>query len=194
MKQSLLERNVGSSDVLDKQEVLPAPRLPSYHPTAWTFVNRVLDLVDTLTGGRAGWLQRFFIYAFIGGCAALVNMAIFYLAFYIVALPVNEPVHNVIASVLAAEISIIANFVPNDFLTFRHLPGHQRSWGTRCLRFHITSASGIVLTFVIQFTISHVSHMQPIIAQAIALMLVLFYNFSVHHLFTYRHIKSATPG
>lgn len=194
MKQSLLEHDLESSASLGRQETPLAPRLPSYHPTAWAFVNRVLDIVDTMTGGRAGWLQRFFIYSFIGGCAALVNMAVFYLVFYMIALPVSEALHNVIASAFAAEISIIANFVPNDYVTFRHLPGHQRSWSERCLRFHITSASGIVLTFVIQFTISHWLHMQPIIAQAIALILVLFYNFSVHHLFTYRHVKPATLG
>jgi putative flippase GtrA len=191
MEQSLLEHNLEDSDSLVMQEVAPAPRLPSYHPTAWAFVNRVLDIVDTITGGRATWCQRFFMYAFIGGFAALVNIAVFYLVFYVIALPVNETIHNVIAAVLAAEIAIMANFVPNDFFTFRHLPGHRRSWVARCMRFHITSVGGNVLTFVIQFTISHLLHMQPIIAQAIALILVLFYNFSFHHIFTYRRVKPA---
>jgi putative flippase GtrA len=192
MERSLLEHNLEDPDSSDKQEgppAPPAPRLPSYHPTAWAFVNRVLDIVDTLTGGRAAWFQRFFMYAFIGGFAALVNMAVFFLVFYVIALPVNEPIHNVIASVLAAEISIMANFVPNDYFTFRHLSGHKRSWVARCMRFHITCVGGILLTFVIQFSISHLSHMQPIFAQAIALILVLFYNFSFHHIFTYRHVK-----
>jgi putative flippase GtrA len=191
MEQSLLEHDLEDSDSLVMQEVAPAPRLPSYHPTAWAFVNRVLDIVDTITGGRAAWCQRFFMYAFIGGFAALVNIAVFYLVFYVIALPVNETIHNVIAAVLAAEIAIMANFVPNDFFTFRHLPGHRRSWVARCMRFHITSVGGNVLTFVIQFTISHLLHMQPIIAQAIALILVLFYNFSFHHIFTYRRVKPA---
>ena len=191
MEQSLLEHDLEVSDSSVMQEVAPAPLLPSYRPTAWAFVNRVLDIVDTITGGRAVWCQRFFIFAFIGGCAALVNMAVFYLVFYVIALPVNEPIHNVIASVIAAEISIMANFVPNDFFTFRHLSGHQRSWVARCIRFQITSISSNILTFVIQFTISHSLHMQPIIAQAIALILVLFYNFSFHHIFTYRHVKPA---
>lgn len=192
MERSLLEHNLEDPDSLVLQKVPsapPAPRLSSYRPTAWAIVNRVLDIVDTITGGRAAWFQRFFMYAFIGGFAALVNMAVFYLVFYVIALPVNEPIHNVIASVLAAEISIMANFAPNDFFTFRHLSGHQRSWIARCMRFHITCIGGIVLTFVIQFAISHLSHIQPIIAQAIALILVLFYNFSFHHIFTYRHVK-----
>lgn len=191
MEQSQLERNLENPDSLVLQEVPSAHFLPSYHPTAWAFVNRVLDIVDTITGRRAVWCQRFFMYALIGGFAALVNMAVFSLVFYVIVLPVNETMHNVIASVLAAEFSIMANFVPNDFFTFRHLSGHQRSWVARCMRFHITCVGGNVLTFVIQFTISHLLHMQPIIAQAIALILVLFYNFSFHHIFTYRHVKPA---
>ncbi len=139
MEQSMFEQNLEEHGPLVMQEVPSVPRLPSYHPTAWAFVNRVLDIVDTKTGGRAAWCQRFFMFAFIGGFAALVNMTVFYLVFYVIALPVNE--------------------------------------------------GGNVLTFVIQFTISHLLHMQPIIAQAIALILVLFYNFSFHHIFTYRHIK-----
>ena len=191
MEQSLLERNLEVSDSLNVREVPPAPRLSSYQPTAWVFVNRVLDIVDTRTGGRAAWCQRFFMFACIGGCAALVNMAVFYLVFDVIALPVNETLHNVIASVLAAAISIIANFVPNDFFTFRHLSGHQRSWFARCVRFYITAIGGCVLILVIQFAISHLLHTRPIIAQAIALIVVLFYNFSFHHLFTYRHVKPA---
>jgi putative flippase GtrA len=191
MELSQLEHNLEDPESLVMHEVPPAPRLPSYNPTAWAFVNRVLDIVDTITGGRAAWFQRFFMYAFIGGFAALVNMAVFYLVFYVITLPVNELIHNVIASALAAEISIMANFVPNDFFTFRHLSGHQRSGIARCMRFQITCIGGIVLTFVIQLAISHLLHMQPIFAQAIALILVLFYNFSFHHIFTYRQVKPA---
>jgi putative flippase GtrA len=191
MKPSLLEQNPEVSESSDVQVVPVAPRSPSYQPTKWAFVNRVLDIVDNVTHGRAGLCQRFFMFAFIGGIAALVNIAVFYIVFDVIKLPVNESIHNVIASVFAAEISIMANFVPNDFFTFRHLPGHQRSWLARCLRFHITSVGGSVLTFVIQFSLSHLLPVHPIIAQAIALLIVLFYNFSFHHIFTYRHIKSA---
>src|SRR5260370_38198087 len=110
-------------------------------------------------------------------------MAFFYLVFDVIAQPVNETLHNVIASVLAAAISIIANFVLNDFFTFRHLPGHQRSWLGRCVRFYITAIGGCVLLFVIQFSISHLLHWRPIIPHAMTLIVELFYHFFVHHLF-----------
>lgn len=193
MKQSLLEQKQEVVHSSATQETAPASSLNSYQPTRWAFVNKVLDIVDALTGGRAGWVQRFFMFAFIGGCAALVNMAVFYLIFDVIAQPSNATIRNVIASIFAAEISIMANFIPNDFFTFRHLAGHQRSWWARCLRFHMTSVGGAVLTFVIEFSLSHLLTVRPIFAQAIALIIVLFYNFSFHHIFTYRHLKHA-PG
>lgn len=173
-----------------------APRLPSYRPYPWTFANRVFDVIDNVTGGRAGVCQRFATYVVIGGFAALVNLAVFYVVFYYIPLPFiaklpnADMVRNVIASVFAAEISIMANFIPNDFVTFRHLPGRARSWSARCSRFHITSIGGSILTFLIQFGLTHfVGRIPAFAAQTVALILVLFYNFSFHHIFTYRHVK-----
>ncbi len=165
--------------------------LPSYRPTPWKFVNALLDMVDNYTGGRAGLFQRFFTFAFIGGVAALVNLLVFYVVFYRID-PQNRAVaHNILASVLASEVSIMANFIPNDYFTFRHLPGHERAWVARCARFHLTSIVGSLLTFLIQFGFSYVGHVPAILSQATALILVLFYNFSFHHIFTYGRVKTA---
>ncbi len=169
----------------------PPTQIPSYHPTGWPIVNRSLDLVDSLTGGLAGWVQRFISYAFIGGCAAIVNLIVFYIVYYRIPLPVSSVAHNIIAFLFAAEISILANFIPNDYFTFRHLPGHSRSWGARCVRFHITTFSGTGLTFLIEFALTNLTHITPFFAEAIALIIVLFYNFTIHHVFTYRHVKHA---
>jgi putative flippase GtrA len=165
--------------------------LPSYRPTPWKYVNALLDMVDNYTGGRAGLLQRFFTFAFIGGVAALVNLLVFYVVYYRIHLPINTVAHNVLASVFASEISIMANFIPNDYFTFSHLPGHERSWVARCARFHLTSVVGSLLTFLIEFGFSYVGHVPAILSQATALIIVLFYNFSFHHIFTYGRVKTA---
>jgi putative flippase GtrA len=175
--------------VLNAQHEQSPSRLPSYRPYPWPFANRILDAVDQLTDGRAGVCQRFATYVIIGGFAAVVNLVVFYTTFYLIHLPLNDMAHNLIASVLAAEISIMANFIPNDYFTFRHLPGHARSWSARCMRFHITSIGGSLLTFSLQFGFTHLIRVPAIIAQASALILVLIYNFSFHHIFTYRHLK-----
>ncbi|MGZ3583134.1 MAG: GtrA family protein [Ktedonobacterales bacterium] len=167
---------------------------PSYHPTRWPFVNHVLDVVERVTGGRAGWFQRLFSYLFVGGFAAIVNLFVFYLMYYVVPLPfddkntVQHTEHYLIAFVVATEISILANFIPNDRITFSHLPGHSRSWLARCLRFHLTCIAGTLLTLAISYTL-HLVHLPAIVAQAIALIIVTAFNFTFHHLFTYRHTE-----
>lgn len=162
---------------------------PSYTPTSWAIVNRALDMVDKVTNGRADWVQRFFSYSFIGGIAALVNLVLYSLIYLFVSLPVSNMVHNLIAQAIAFEISLMVNFIPNDYFTFRHLAGHNRSWRARCLRYHITSLTGLSLTVVISSTLTFGLHIPAFFSQAIALILVFIYNFSFHHLFTYRRIS-----
>ncbi len=193
---SLLQPDV--DDTLDPASVItqPAasePRRPSYHPTRWAIVNRTLDIVDNVSGGRAKWVQSFFSFAFFGGLAAIVNMIVFYIVYYRIALPVIPPIHNVIAWAVATEISLFANFIPNDYFTFSHLASHgDRSWGVRCLRYHITSISGSVLTLLLEEVVfTTLFGITPIISNGIAIMIVLFYNFTVHNVFTYRHKKLA---
>ncbi len=198
----LLEENsldiVESVDDLAREQILqelfpstPFKKPQSYHATRWNRVNTVLENVDRLTNGRAGLLQRFSSFVIIGGIAAVVNLIVFYFAIYHIPYPagINIIIPNAIASVLAAEISIMTNFALNDTFTFRHLPGRNRSWWIRCARFQVTSIGGAVLTFIIEFAIHAGLHLPAIFAQAAAIILVLFYNFAVHHLFTYRHVS-----
>jgi putative flippase GtrA len=169
--------------------VYTVSHLPSYRPYRWVFANDLLDIVDRVTGGRAGVFQRFCTYVVIGGFAAVVNLVVFFLVLHISLLP-DDAMRNVIASICAGEISIMANFVPNDYFTFKHLDGHNRTWAARCTRFHVTSIGGSLLTFLIQFGFSSIGHILAIASQAIALVIVLLYNFTFHHLFTYRRVKT----
>ena len=180
----------------DETEIIEAPvaqGLATYHPTRWALVNRALDLTDELTNGRAGWVQRFVTYSFIGGSAAVVNLCIFFVMYQVIILPFNDHIlwqHAArwfVAFAVASEISIFANFIPNDYFTFRHLPGHQRSWIARAARFHVTCLAGTTLTFLISGALHFVS-VQATLAQAIAIAIAFLFNFTFHHLFTYRHI------
>jgi putative flippase GtrA len=165
-------------------------QLPSYHPTRWQFVNTSLDTIDRLSKGRAGWIQRFSTYFVIGGSAAVLNEVIFYVMLYQIAMPVPHEIHNVIANVTACEIATLANFAVNDYVTFRHLDGYQRSGYTRCLRFHMTAIGGIALTILLQALFHLVGKLSPVLSQTIAIGLVFIYNFAFHHIFTYRHTKA----
>jgi putative flippase GtrA len=164
----------------------------TYQPYPWEPLNSLLDMVDDKTNGRAGWLQRFVNYLFFGGLAALVNLFVFYVTYYHVFTRLHpEILHNSLSYIVAAECSILANFIPNDRFTFNKLPGARRPWLQRCTRFHMTAIVGTLLTFVIELSLSTFIHITPVISEAIATLIVLVYNFSFHHIFTYRHIKHA---
>lgn len=169
----------------------------SYQKTHSALVNRLLAETDRLSGGRAGWLQRFISYGFIGGFAAIVNLAVFSLIFYSVKSPLGtgaaaHSIWYVIVFAIAAEISTVTNFVINDRITFRHLPGHVRSWWVRCLRFHVTSLLGTLLTLVISYTLAQAG-LTAALAEAIAIAVAFFFNFVMHHIFTYRTADQYTP-
>ncbi len=169
------------------QAPLTSARSPqqSYYDTRWPLVNRALALTEQLTHGRAGLIQRLATYLVIGGTAAVVNLLILATFFHFGSDKVVW--YWLLANVVAYELSILANFIPNDYFTFRHLAGHQRSWWARCLRFHITSLSGVAVTFVISAILFHLLGLPALVAQAIALIIATAYNFTVHHLFTYAH-------
>ena len=174
-----------------RSEKAPTPP-PSYHPTRFALANRALDVADRVTGGRSEWIQRLFSYLFVGGIAAIINLITLQLTLNLLeGAPFSHQVHYIIAFAVATEVSIMANFIPNDRVTFSHLPGHSRSWMQRCARFHVTCTGGIVVTFVVSGLLHLIFKVPALPAQAVALIVATAFNFTFHHLFTYRH-KPAT--
>jgi putative flippase GtrA len=164
------------------------PRRPSYHPTGVALFDRALDRADQVTGGRGEWIQRSFSYLFIGGIAAIVNLTTLQLMLNLLeGFPFSHQVHYIIAFAIATEISILANFIPNDRITFSHLPGHSRTWIQRCARFHLTTTGGIIITFAVSSLLHLVFKVPALPAQAVALIVATAFNFTFHHIFTYRH-------
>lgn len=163
----------------------------TYVPTGVGIVDALLAIADRVTHGKAGMLQRAVSYLIIGGFAAVVNLVCLVLLYDVTPMPFSDGVHFNVAFVLAAEISILANFIPNDYFTFRHLPGHARSWWQRCWRFHSTAIAGTLVTYVISWSLHTGLHMKALFAQAIAIIIALIFNFTFHHLWTYRHVETA---
>lgn len=158
-----------------------AVRTPSFHPTGWALADRVLAMIDVYSGGRADVLMRVFSYLCVGGFAGLVNL----LLFTFLAGVEHEPF--LLAQAVAAEVSLFANFIPNDRITFRHLAGHARSWWARCARFHLTAIGGTLVTIGVSWLMLRLG-LTHLVAQGIAIWVALVFNFTFHHLFTYRHV------
>ena len=66
MDQSLVDRSVDElltpnsefDELVEEmvEQTATVRHLPSYHPTQWAIVNRILDAVDRVTKGRADWV------------------------------------------------------------------------------------------------------------------------------------------
>lgn len=164
---------------------------PSYMLTGIGIVDSLLATADTITKGKAGLLQRAVSYLMVGGFAAVVNLICLYVFNDMVQMPFPRVAHSVVAFLIASEISIMANFIPNDRITFSRLPGHARSWWARCLRFHSTAIAGTFITFCI-FSALHIWLRYPtLIAESTGIIIALMFNFTAHHLWTYRHLETA---
>jgi putative flippase GtrA len=147
-----------------------------------------LNSLDRLTGGRKDLILRLFSFLFIGGLGAMVNILCFTAAYSTLLPSASTLVAYFVAFLLATEVSMLTNFALNDGITFRHFRGTHRSWLTRCLRFHATSAGGTALTLGISFSLLHFVLIRAVLAQALALVIATAFNFVGHHVFTYRHV------
>jgi putative flippase GtrA len=161
--------------------------------TRWSLLSCALAVLDRGAGGRAGYIQRLVRYLFLGGLAALVNLLVFALIFSLLHFPpaVSIQARNILAWLGAAACSIMANFLLNDHFTFRDLPGARRPWLVRCLRFHATCLVGALLTLVLEFVLFALLGVPALAAEMIAIVLVLGYNFTCHHYFTYRATRTS---
>jgi dolichol-phosphate mannosyltransferase len=155
---------------------------------------RLLTVIDRVSGGRADWVVRFFSYAIVGGTAAVVNLICFSLLYYKAPIDFGSgalahTIHYIVVFALAAEISTITNFAINDRITFSRLSGHARPWIVRCLRFHLTTVVGTLITFIISFSLARLG-VVAVLAQATAIGIAFLVNFTLHHVFTYRRLQA----
>lgn len=116
----------------------------------------------------------------VGGLGALVNLACVWVFSRFTSLPYD------IYIVLSTEIALLCNFALNDRFTFQSLVDGRRPFWLRCLRFHGPSALGFVLTLLISYAGYHAGHLSPVIAQAVAILIVTVVNFLMHRFWTYR--------
>jgi len=121
----------------------------------------------------------------VGGFGAVVNLVCFSCAYYALGWPVSRLLAYAIAFIIATEVSILVNFMLNDRFTFRQLHDRRRAWQARCMRHHVTSVGGTLVTLGISFSLLHVLHVPALLAQAMALVVATGFNFVAHHVFTY---------
>lgn len=92
----------------------------------------------------------------------------------------------------ATEAGVLLSFSLNDRLTFHTLAPAAGTWLKRCLRFHGGYVVGQVLTILLAGSMIAFLRWSPPLAQAIAIALVVFVNFTIQRFWTYRR-RSGHP-
>jgi putative flippase GtrA len=124
--------------------------------------------------------KRFGSFLLVGGTASALNLAI------VGVLTLAAHWSYLPAALIAAEAGVLLSFVLNDRLTFRRLADSAGGWLMRCVRFHGAYAAGQVLTLAIAWSLNHFLAWIPLLSQALAIGIVLFFNFTVVRFWTYR--------
>ncbi len=146
-----------------------------------------LDRAETHT-----MVVQLFSFLCVGGFGAIVNVLCFSSVYYPLLEVTNSFLAYGIAFVVATEVSIVSNFILNDRFTFGDL--HARAFQVRCLRYHVTSMGGVLLTLGSSFSLLHLLHVSALPAQAAALIIATACNFVFHHVFTYGHVALHPPA
>lgn len=137
-------------------------------------------------------MVRLLSFLCIGGFGAVVNLLCFSSVYYALLEVTNSSIAYGMAFVVGTEVSIFSNFILNDRLTFGDL--HARPRQARCLRYHVTSVGGVLLTLGCSFSLLHLLHVPALPAQATAIIFATACNFVLHRVFTYGHMPGHAPA
>lgn len=114
----------------------------------------------------------------VGLSGTLVNLAVLWLL-------VNLGLPHFPAAVIATEVSIINNFIWNDYWTFRAVRS-QSSLISRFGRFQVVTALTAVLTLGLFALLSNNLRMYYLLAQLIAIGIATLVNFAINSQVTWR--------
>ncbi|MFY9981262.1 MAG: glycosyltransferase family 2 protein [Methanoregula sp.] len=96
-----------------------------------------------------------------------------------------------LASVCAIELSIVNNFIWNDWWTFKTSQGHSLSnWWHRFVVFQIISIGGAFVNFAILITLTLIAGIDYRISNIIGIMIAFAWNFLINRNITWKKAKS----
>ena len=166
-----------------------------------------LPLVGSLWEGLVSnprRIERFIKFAIVGTIGAVVDFAVFNimkLVFEEVGLGSgwNTPasprqIQLAVANTISFSAAVISNFTWNRLWTFPE--SRERPLGTQLLQFTIVNITGLLINTLIlvgmdQYVLQHIlpERLSYNIAKAFAICVVLFWNFGMNLIWTYRGIE-----
>jgi dolichol-phosphate mannosyltransferase len=124
----------------------------------------------------ANWIQLF-KFGVVGGSGYVVNLVAFTVLLEAVG------VHHLVAAVGAFCVAITNNFLLNRIWTFQASEGHA---GFQAARFFAVSICGLAINLLLLYLLADVAGMAELPAQAIAVAVVMPFNFLGNKLWTFK--------
>lgn len=133
---------------------------------------------------RKGELRRFIKFCLVGGSGVVVNEGILALVTLFTAWS------KYVAVIPGIEISIITNFVLNDYFTFRDRKEQNRSYLNRLLRYNAVSIGGALINLGLYSLITGVFGLDSLsgrlFANFIAIIIAFLWNYLVNSWWTWK--------
>jgi dolichol-phosphate mannosyltransferase len=122
---------------------------------------------------------RFFKFGTVGVSGVAVNE--FFLWFF----TAIGQIHYMISSPLAVEISIVSNFLLNNYWTFRDAQDYSR-FSTRMLKFHVTAAGGFVINYAFLVGLTELTGLHYLLSNLVGILAAFLWNYAVNVKWTWR--------
>lgn len=132
---------------------------------------------------REGWkeIRNIIKFGIVGISGIIVNTGVLYI------LSEYFSIFYLISSLVAIELSIINNFIWNDFWTFGHEKDQKISMVTnRFLTYHIVSFGGMVINLGVLVTLTGVLGIYYLISNLLGIFIAFIWNFLVNRMTTWR--------
>jgi dolichol-phosphate mannosyltransferase len=143
-----------------------------------------LHFLTQLTALRFGKMSLF---AIIGGLGALANLAIMWLL-------IHFGVQYLVAAIIAAEVTIVANFIAQERFVFQDMRGEASGvWVRFAKMFAFNNAEAVIRIPIIAFMVSD-WHLSSVIAAAITLAIAFVVRFMFNSLVVYAPRKAGAPS
>jgi dolichol-phosphate mannosyltransferase len=123
--------------------------------------------------------SRMFKFAVVGTSGVGVNMFFFWFFRQIVGIDYK------IASPMAVELSIVSNFLLNNYWTFRDAV-KVSPFMTRLGRFHVAAAGGFLINYLVLLTLVRFFGVHPDLANLIGIAVAFLWNYTFNVKWTWR--------
>jgi dolichol-phosphate mannosyltransferase len=128
---------------------------------------------------RLGDPSRIFKFAVVGTSGVGVNMFFFWFFRQIVGIDLE------IASPIAVELSIVSNFLLNDYWTFSDAV-KASPFRIRLARFHVAAAGGFLINYLVLLGLVRFFGVQPDLANLIGIAVAFLWNYTFNVKWTWR--------